>query len=358
MDDKTFIGMYHDDSELMSKIDDLKQQGIEGENIYVIAQDESDVTMFQGMKYGDVQTTPDSWFDRFLNFLTGENHVRSMLREAGVADHDMDNYYNEILNGGKLLYVDQGEINQLHTRGDGSFGFTNAGVDPNIGGNFVSEFEENELNRAQYGTSSAAFQDSNLYEGSDENFGRVGGEALRKERDYETPPNNYYGVQNRYDETNQLDKEMQEHKMRLHEERLNVDKEEVERGEISLHKDVVEEEQSFDVPVRHEEVYVERRPVNEYESDVNSYKMQHDDETIRVPITEERLEVTKKPYVSEEIVVGKRQVEDTETVNETVKREEARLEQSGEVDWHDGEDYQDEVVDVQTMRDKWHNEPH
>ena len=116
MDDKRFIGMYHNDSELMTKIDDLKNQGIDGENIYVIAQDDSDVTMFQGMKYGDVQTTPESWFDRFMNFLTGENHVRSMLREVNVPDSEMDNYYNEILNGGKLLYVDEGEINTLHGR--------------------------------------------------------------------------------------------------------------------------------------------------------------------------------------------------------------------------------------------------
>ncbi|HEX5564334.1 MAG TPA: YsnF/AvaK domain-containing protein, partial [Sporosarcina sp.] len=129
------------------------------------------------------------------------------------------------------------------------------------------------------------------------------------------------------------------------------DKEEVERGEVSLHKDVVEEEQSFDVPVMREEVYVERRPVNEYESDVDEFKMMQDDETIRVPITEERLEVKKKPYVSEEIVVGKRQVEDTEMVNETVKREEARFEQSGNVD------VQDEFIDEPTSGSNWEDEP-
>ncbi|MGG0669649.1 YsnF/AvaK domain-containing protein [Lederbergia citrisecunda] len=345
MDDKKFIGMYHNDSELMTKIDDLKNQGIEGENIYVIAQDDSDVTMFQGMKYGDVQTTPESWFDRFMNFLTGENHVRSMLKEAGIADGDMDNYYNEIQNGGKLIYVDEGELNRLHTQSDGRFGIVDGATDPNLGANRVSEFEENELHRNDYST--GAFQNSNLYEGVNENFGRVGGEAIRNQTDYETPPNNYYGVQNRFDETDQFDRNMQEEKMRLREERLSVDKEEVERGEVTLHKDVVEEEQSFDVPVMREEVYIERRPVNEYDSDVNGFIMQQDDESIRVPITEERLEVTKKPYVSEEIVVGKRQVEDTETVNETVKREEAHFEQSGEVD------VQDEFVDEPTMRKKW-----
>lgn len=351
MDDKKFIGMYHNDSELMTKIDDLKNQGIDGENIYVIAQDKSDVTMFQGMKYGDVQTTPESWFDRFMDFLTGEDHVRSMLKEAGVADGDMDNYYNEIQTGGKLLYVDEGELNRLHTKNDASYGIIDVGVDPNLGANRVSEYEENELEETLHANSnSAAFQDSNLYEGADESYGRVGGEALRNQTDYEAPPSNYYGVQNRFDETDEFNRDTDEETMRLREERLSVDKEEVERGEVTLHKDVVEEEQSFDVPVMREEVYIERRPVNEYDSDVNDFKMQQDDETIRVPITEERLEVTKKPYVSEEIVVGKRQVEDNETVNETVKREEARFEQSGEVD------VQDEFVDEPTMRKKWNDD--
>src|SRR5690606_29347311 len=109
-----------------------------------------------------------SWFDRFMNFLTGENHVRSMLQEAGVADGDMDNYYNEIQNGGKLLYVDEGELNRLHTAGDGRFGVMDEGVDPNLGANRLSEFEENELSNSNYST--GAFQDSNLHEGTDAEF--------------------------------------------------------------------------------------------------------------------------------------------------------------------------------------------
>ncbi|GEN82473.1 hypothetical protein SLU01_07850 [Sporosarcina luteola] len=339
MNDKKFIGMYHNDSELMTKIDDLKAQGIDGENIYVIAQDESDVVMFQGMKYGDVQTKPESWFDRFMNFLTGENHVRSMLHDVGVADNDMDNYYTQIQNGGKLLYVDEGEVNRLHTKTDGSFSTLEAGgawTDPNLGGNQVTDFEANELSQPNYekASSTGAFQDSHMYEGNEESFGRVGGEALRNENSA------------RFNETDRFDENLTEEKMRLREERLSVDKEEVERGEVTLHKDVVEEEQSLDVPVMREEVYVERRPVNEYETDTTEFKMQQDDETIRVPITEERLEVTKKPYVSEEIVVGKRKVADTETVNETVRHEEARFEKSGEVD------VQDEFIDEPTFRNK------
>ncbi|MDW0116845.1 general stress protein [Sporosarcina thermotolerans] len=188
MKEKKFVGMYHDDSELMAKIDQLKSQGFEGENIYVIAEDENDIRMFQGMKYGDVKTTPDSWFNRFIDFLTGEDHVRSMLQEVGVSEGDMENYYTEIKTGGKLLYVDQGEVNLFHTNySRNSFGVSDIGSDPNLGANRISDFESNEFSSNNY--SSGAFQDSNLHEGTDTNFGRVGGEATvnesRKKTDYE-----------------------------------------------------------------------------------------------------------------------------------------------------------------------------
>lgn len=169
MEKKVFIGMYHNDSELMKKIDDLKAQGIEGENIYLIAQDDTDVAMFQGMKYGDVQTTPDSWFDRFLDFLTGENHVRTMLQEVGVPEEDMANYYREIESGGKLLYVDQGELNEYHSHYINQFGLMNDGSDPNLGANRVT-LEDYDSPSSNQSTGSRIKNEMPL--------GRVGGEAM------------------------------------------------------------------------------------------------------------------------------------------------------------------------------------
>ena len=45
---------------------------------------------------------------------------------------------------------------------------------------------------------------------------------------------------------------------------------------------------------------------------------------------EEEVEVTKRPVVNEEIVVSKHEVQDTETVNETVRRKEADIDRSDE----------------------------
>lgn len=52
---------------------------------------------------------------------------------------------------------------------------------------------------------------------------------------------------------------------------------------------------------------------------------------IRVPLTEERVRVEKKPIVNEEIAVGKRQVQSTTQVSDTLRREEVRVEPEGEI---------------------------
>lgn len=120
----------------------------------------------------------------------------------------------------------------------------------------------------------------------------------------------------------------EEESLKLHEERLNVDKERVQTGEVNVGKHVVEEEQSIDVPVEREEVYVERRPVNdETGSGLNDRDGFNDKDSIHVDVNEERVNVSKDDVVSEELVVGKRKVKDTEHVSETVRREEADIDE-------------------------------
>ncbi|MDG0791428.1 YsnF/AvaK domain-containing protein [Cohnella ginsengisoli] len=114
--------------------------------------------------------------------------------------------------------------------------------------------------------------------------------------------------------------------LRLHEERLNVDKERVRTGEVSVHKDVIEERQTIEVPVQREEVVIERHAVQGETTDGAAIGK---DETIRIPVSEERVEVTKRPVATEEISIGKRVVQDTEHVSETVRKERAELDRSG-----------------------------
>ncbi|PFO09380.1 stress response protein ysnF [Bacillus sp. AFS076308] len=113
--------------------------------------------------------------------------------------------------------------------------------------------------------------------------------------------------------------------VRLREEQLDITKERVQVGELQLHKEVVEEQRTVYVPLIREEVYIERRPVIDGKYDSSAFA---EDEIIRIPITEERIEVTKRPVVVEEVIVGKRKIQETKQVQDIIRKEEARIEHS------------------------------
>src|SRR5436309_4325897 len=118
-----------------------------------------------------------------------------------------------------------------------------------------------------------------------------------------------------------------EQRLKLSEEQLRVQKQPVETGEARLRKDVVSEQQSMDVPVTHEEVYVERRPGSGQPSD----QPLGEGETYRVPVRDEQVSVEKQAVEREEVGMGKRPVEETKRVSDTVRREEAHVEREGDV---------------------------
>ena len=115
---------------------------------------------------------------------------------------------------------------------------------------------------------------------------------------------------------------------KLREEQLRAQKHPVETGEARLRKDVVSEQQSMDVPVTHEEVYIERRPASGQPSD----EPIGEGETYRVPVREEQVTTSKQTVETGEVAIGKRQAQETQQVSDTVRREEAHVERSGDVD--------------------------
>ena len=117
-------------------------------------------------------------------------------------------------------------------------------------------------------------------------------------------------------------------RVELREEELRAQTQPVEAGEVGIRKEVVTEQRTMDVPVTREEVEIQRRPVEARPSD----RPIGEGEEIRVPVREEQVTVEKQPVVREEIELGKRQVQDTERVTGEVRREEARIEREGDVD--------------------------
>lgn len=109
-----------------------------------------------------------------------------------------------------------------------------------------------------------------------------------------------------------------ETKIPVIEERLNVQKRESSR-EATITKEPMTEKKTVEVPVTHEEVTIERRPA-EGATTATEGPVQSREE-VKVPLKKEEIDVTKEPYVKEEVSVKKKPVTETRQVSEEVRSE-------------------------------------
>jgi uncharacterized protein (TIGR02271 family) len=109
------------------------------------------------------------------------------------------------------------------------------------------------------------------------------------------------------------------------EEELAAGTREREAGQLKVRKRVRTDRERIEVPTRHEEVTVERVPV---EGEASEAEIGEDE--VVVPVTEEEVVVGKRAVAKEEVRIRKDVVEDTEVVEEDVRREEIEVEDDTE----------------------------
>lgn len=112
--------------------------------------------------------------------------------------------------------------------------------------------------------------------------------------------------------------------MVAHEERLRVDTHQQEAGRVRLRKRVRTEAQNIEVPVRREELVVEREAIDPDSADARSTGSidESANEEEVVTLKEERPVVQKETVATEKVNVGKRTVQETETVSADLRKEE------------------------------------
>jgi uncharacterized protein (TIGR02271 family) len=117
--------------------------------------------------------------------------------------------------------------------------------------------------------------------------------------------------------------------VQLREEELAARKRAVETGRVSLGTEVIEAEETLQVPVSREEVIIQRHAVDRRPSEE---PISATSEVLRVPVDEEEVSVDKHAVVYEEVDLGKRAVQETQHVSETVRKEVVDVDATGEVD--------------------------
>jgi uncharacterized protein (TIGR02271 family) len=143
--------------------------------------------------------------------------------------------------------------------------------------------------------------------------------------DYEERVYSHYGLQyaggerGGYGEYHSDDLE-DELRVQRSEEELRAGTREREAGALNVRKRVRTDREQVRVPVKHEEVSVERVPVNEEASGAEI----GEDEVV-IPVVEEEIVTEKRAVVKEELRIRKDVVEDEEVVEEDVRKEEVDI---------------------------------
>jgi uncharacterized protein (TIGR02271 family) len=128
------------------------------------------------------------------------------------------------------------------------------------------------------------------------------------------------------------------HTVSLQEEILTAHTQSVEVGAVFIRKEVITEELTITVSVQREEVVIERRALltqgTPPDNPAGTLYELAPGQTIRIPIREEQVFLEKRPVVTEELIVGKQTVQESKHFSDTVQREVPHFERTGDVVVH------------------------
>ena len=108
------------------------------------------------------------------------------------------------------------------------------------------------------------------------------------------------------------------------EEQLKVSKKLIETAHVRLSKTINESIESLEVPLKEEEIVVNRVPKNEL-VDVMPAASRYEGDVLIIPVIKEVAVIEKRIMLVEEIHVSKKQTEKTETHEVTIRKEEVKV---------------------------------
>lgn len=113
--------------------------------------------------------------------------------------------------------------------------------------------------------------------------------------------------------------------LQIKEEQLDIAKKWIKTRDVKVYRETFSEEKNFTVPVIREELVIEKTSLP-YD---NLEKKDSETEIIRIPISEEQVEFTKHKVTLEDVSIYKEQIEDIHHIEETLKKEKAKVKISG-----------------------------
>ncbi|KHD37467.1 hypothetical protein NL50_04635 [Clostridium acetobutylicum] len=107
--------------------------------------------------------------------------------------------------------------------------------------------------------------------------------------------------------------------LKLKSEQLDIAKQWIQTEDVKAYKETSSIQKTFTIPVEREELVIEKIPTASHDKK----------EVIRIPLSEEEVNFSKHRIILEDVSIYKNQIEDVRHIEETLKKENPKIETFG-----------------------------
>lgn len=102
------IEIFEREVEVINRVSILNKEGYKDEDMYIITDDDNDVSILRGLTDIVIKEEESSIWDRFKSFFKGEDSIAEAFDRLGLDRQERDHYKDELSRGKYLLFVDKG----------------------------------------------------------------------------------------------------------------------------------------------------------------------------------------------------------------------------------------------------------
>jgi hypothetical protein len=107
MSEKRFVGTYDTKESLLSKMNELNENGYDEGELYVVTEQEDAVHVLKHETNVNVENGDASWLDNLQDETNQGKDMKQALYDLGISDDEVEQAHAQLKQGGYVLVIDE-----------------------------------------------------------------------------------------------------------------------------------------------------------------------------------------------------------------------------------------------------------
>ncbi len=107
MSEKRFVGTYGTKESLLSKMNELNENGYDEGELYVVTEQEDAVHVLKHETNVNVENGDTSWLDNLQDETNQGKDMKQALHDLGISDDEVERAHAQLKQGGYVLVIDE-----------------------------------------------------------------------------------------------------------------------------------------------------------------------------------------------------------------------------------------------------------